>query len=245
MPDRAARPQQPRWVSGVGDKPVRQPLSRRRIVLAALALVEREGIGALTMRGVASALGVTPMSLYNHVADKAELLDLMLDYVLGDVVRESAGDTGTWEERLRAVARRNHDLWQRHRVFAQVYVDGVTLGPNGLANMEHTVGILRDAGFDDDEAASAFVALWHFVLGSILVGPAKPVDRGRRDRRSEGTAESRIDAYFCALPVEDIPNVAAVAGHFTGGEFEFGLELMLNGLRRRLEARRHTPPTPR
>lgn len=205
-------------------------------MLAALALTEEEGIAALTMRRVATALEVTPMSLYNHVTDKAELLDLMLDYVLGDVVRASVGDTGSWDERLRAVVRRNHYLWQKHPVFAQVYLDGVTVGPHGLANIERIVGILRQAGFSDKDAADAFFSLWHFSVASILVGPAQPVERERRTGRSDGTRQGRIDTYFSALPVDEIPHVAAVALHLNPDCFEFGLELLIAGLRGRLEA---------
>lgn len=227
----------PRWVTDdLPDKPVRQPLSRRRIVLAALALAESEGMAAITMRRVATTLEVTPMSLYNHVADKAELLDLMLDYVIGDLVRASANDTGSWEDRLRAVARRNHDLWKRHPVFAQVYVDGVTIGPYGLANIERIVGILRDAGFRDEDAAEAFFVLFHYSVASILVGPAKPVDPSRRDSRSDGTVDSIVDLYFSALPRTEIPNVVAAVPHMPRDAFEFGLELLIDGLRQRLAA---------
>lgn len=237
MVDRRPRPpDRPRWITAeAADKPVRQPLSRRRIILAALALAEKEGIAALSMRRVAAALDVTPMSLYNHVADKAELLDLMLDYVLGDVVRDSANDTGTWEERLRAVVCRNYEVWRQHPVFARVYVDGVTIGPNGLANMERVVGILREAGLPDHDAAHAFMALWHLMVGSILVSPVRPIDRSHVRRRGSG-AEDRVAVYFSALPPREIPNVVAVADRFSARSFEYGLDLFVVGLHERLRA---------
>ena len=213
---------------------MRQPLSRRRIVHAALALAETEGLAGLTMRSVAASLDVTPMSLYNHVADKAELLDLMLDYVIGDVVRACEHDTGTWDERLEALVRRYHALWERHPVFAQVYLDGVTIGPYGLANMENIMALLREAGLDHAEAAGAFSTLWHFSVASMLVGRAQPPDRSKRGGHSDGTRQGLIDTYFCALPVEAIPNVAAVAPYLVGDCFEFGLGLFLDGLRARL-----------
>lgn len=234
MSDRRPRPpERPRWITDdVPDKPVRQPLSRRRIILAALALAEKEGIGALSMRRLAAALDVTPMSLYNHVADKAELLDLMLDYVLADVVRASVHDTGTWEERLRAVVHRNYETWRQHSVFARVYVDGVTIGPNGLANMERVVGLLREAGLPDHDAAHAFMALWHLIVGSILVSPVRPVDRSQVQRR--GSRNDRVAVFFSALPPREIPNVVAVADHFSGRSFEYGLDLFVVGLHDRL-----------
>jgi len=208
MPDRSTKsaPSRPRWITNdVEDKPVRQPLTRRRVVLAALGIAEEEGLAALTMRRVAAALQVTPMSLYNHVADKAELVDLMLDYVLGDVARASAGDTGTWDERLRILARRNHDVWLRHPGFVRVYAEGVTLGPYGLANTERCVALLREAGFTDEDAADGLRVLWNYTIASVLVAPVRPVDRSERDVRSDGTAESRIRTYFGPCPQQRSP----------------------------------------
>jgi TetR/AcrR family tetracycline transcriptional repressor len=208
--------------------------------MAGLALVEAEGLDALTMRRLAAALDVTPMSLYNHVADKAELIDVMLDYVIGDIVKACAEDQGTWEERLRALVRRNYQLWLSHPGLARIYTEGVTMGPNGLAQVEYALGILREAGFDDEDAADAFYLLWHYQVASVLVARARPVDAARRTGRSDGTGESRVRLYFSALPTSEIPNVVALAGHLDGGNFEFGLDILLSGLRARLAG----PPAP-
>jgi AcrR family transcriptional regulator len=236
LPERAGgSPDGPRWLTDDADAPARPPLTRRRIVMAGLALVEAEGLNALTMRRLAAALHVTPMSLYNHVADKAELIDVMLDYVIGDIVKACAEDQGTWEDRLRALVRRNYQLWLRHPGLARIYTEGVTMGPNGLAQVEHALAILREAGFNDEDAADAFYLLWHYQVASVLVGRARPVDAAMRTGRSDGSAESRIRLYFSALPVGDIPNVIALASHLDGGNFEFGLEVLLSGLRARLD----------
>lgn len=241
MPERAGGSTDgPRWLTDDVDVPARPPLTRRRIVMAGLALVEAEGLDALTMRRLAAALDVTPMSLYNHVADKAELIDVMLDYVIGDIVKACAEDTGTWEDRLRALVRRNYQLWLRHPGLARVYTEGVTMGPNGLAQVEHALGILREAGFSDKDAANAFYLLWHYQVASVLVGRPRPVDAAMRSGRSDGSAESRIRLYFAALPMGEIPNVVALAPHLDGANFEFGLEVLLSGLRARLAG----PPVP-
>lgn len=227
----------PRWLSPEDDdSPARPPLTRRRIVLAALALVEAQGLEALTMRRVAHELGVTPMSLYNHVSDKAELVDLMVDLILGEVVAEPLGDDEDWEEVLRTLARRTYRTWQAHPGFARVYTDGVTIGPNGLVNVEQALDALRRAGFTDEDAARGFFVLYHYVVSSLLIAPAKPVSLQARDRRSDGSAASRIELYFSALPEEEIPNVAAVAGDLAGNDFEFGLDVVIAGLRSRLKA---------
>lgn len=240
MPERAGGSDGPRWITDDLDAPARPPLTRRRIVMAGLALVEAEGLDALTMRRLAATLDVTPMSLYNHVADKAELIDVMLDYVIGDIVKACAEDEGTWEERLRALVWRNYELWRQHPGLARVYTEGVTMGPNGLAQVEYVIGLLRDAGFNDEDAADAFFLLWHYQVASVLVARARPVDPARRAGRSDGTSESRIRLYFSALPMSEIPNVVALAEHLDGGNFEFGLEVLLSGLRARLAG----PSTP-
>src|SRR5215210_1429095 len=190
-PNRSAKgSSRPRWITHDADeKPVRQPLTRRRVVMAALALAEEEGLEAITMRRVAASLQVTPMSLYNHVADKAELVDLMLDYVIGEDVQVPVDDSGTWQERLTRLMRRNHDLWRRHPGFARVYTEGVTLGPYGLEHTERCVRVLREAGFTDPDAAEGLRVLWNYTIASVLVAPVRPVDRAQRDGRSDGTAE--------------------------------------------------------
>lgn len=237
---------QARWITDVTqDKPVRQPLSRRRVVLAALALAEQEGLEAVTMRRVAAELDVTAMSLYNHVADKAELLDLMVDYVIGDVVRASGEDAGPWDERLRTWVLRNRDLWRQHPMFARIYTEGVTIGPHGLANIERGVGILREAGLSDRDAGGAFLVLWRYTLGSVLLAPARPVDPSHRVGPRDETPQGRIETYFSALPMEEIPNVVAGLAHFAGGSFDLGLELIICGLRERVAAADATVVKPR
>ncbi len=232
----------PRWLGLEEDEPpARQPLSRRRIVLAALSLVEEHGLEGLTMRRVASALDVTPMSLYNHVSDKAELIDLMVDFILADVVTAARDAQGAWTDKVRVLARHTYDVWRAHPGFARVYMDGVTIGPNGLANIERMIGLLRDAGFSDQDAAHGFFLLYHYVISSMLVASARPASLQARDQRSDGTRESRLSLYFSALPEEDIPNVAAVAGNLAGADFEFGLDVLLAGLQTRLGNERRSP----
>ena len=204
------------------------------IVEAALDIVERQGLASLTMRRVAAEVGASPMALYNHVADKAELIDLMVDAIVGDVVEGSKHDTGDWVDKMRAVTRRNHAVWGAHPGFAVVYTEGVTIGPNGLANMEHPIQVLRDAGFDDADAAFAFLMLYHYSIASLLIAPVKALDPGERASRSDGTLQDQVRRYFGAAPPEQIPNVLRVAPWLVQDSFEFGLEVILHGLQQRL-----------
>lgn len=205
-------------------------------MLAALALVEEHGLEALTMRRVATELHVTPMSLYNHVSDKAELVDLMVDFIVGDIVAGAADDRGDWIAHIRASARRSYRIWRAHSGFARVYCEGVTVGPNGLANIERNIRILREAGFTDQDAADAFLVLYRYVISSLVVAPAKPVGLRDRATRSDGSGQDRINKYFSALPADQIPNVTATAAYMSGDDFEFGLDILLAGLQARLAA---------
>jgi AcrR family transcriptional regulator len=205
-------------------------------VLAALALVEEHGLDALTMRRVASDLHVTPMSLYNHVADKSELVDLMVDLILGDVVSIGLDSDSPWTEQLRTICRRTHETWRAHPGLARVYSSGVTIGPNGLANIERVIRILRAAGFSDQDAADGFFLMYRYMVASLLMGRTLPVRTKDRPKRSDGSGQDRIEKYFSALPSDQIPNTAAVAALLSGDDFEFGLNVMMTGLEARLAA---------
>lgn len=215
----------------------RPTLSRPRIVAAALELVEDRGLDALTMRAVASALGVTPMSLYNHVAHKAELIDLMADDIIGGIVRDAAQDTGDWESRLRALAHRHFAAWRERPNFIKVYVDGVTVGPNGLRNMELTLAALHQGGLDDPDGAAAFEMLYQWIVSTLLIAPARTVQRTPLVATGRAaTAEDRINRYFSALPIDEIPNVEATVMHLAGDHIDFALDIIIDGLKARASA---------
>ena len=142
-----ARSARPTWV-GVDpsqDETPRPPLTRPRVVRTALRLVDDHGLPALTMRALATELQVSPMALYNHVRDKDELVDLMVDLMLGEV--DSAATTGDWAVQLRALVCSYHQVLCAHPGLARVYGTQVRIGPNGLLIMERLLGLLLQAGF--------------------------------------------------------------------------------------------------
>jgi AcrR family transcriptional regulator len=231
-------PDQPRWLPRDDEEvPPRPALTRRRIVQTALNLVEEHGLDALTMRRVASALKVTPMSLYNHVSDKKELVDLMVDFLIGDVVAKSAADEGDWEAKLRAQTLRNYRTWRDHPGIVGVYVEGVNMGPNGLENSERAIGLLRHAGFSDEEAAGAFLLLYRWSMATVLVAPARPVSRKQPAPKGPKSKKERISTYFSALPLQEIPNIEATAVYLVGTSIDFGLDIIFAGLKARLAAK--------
>jgi AcrR family transcriptional regulator len=221
-PSRAsrARVDRPTWV-GVDpsqDEIPRPALTRPRVVRAALRLADQHGLPELTMRALATALQVSPMALYNHVRDKDELIDLLVDLILGEVDLSAAA--GDWAAQLRALLCSYHRVLTAHPGLARVYSTRVRLGPHHLRVMERGIGLLLHAGFPPAEAADAFFALYTYTVGYHQMGRVDPLD-------------------YAALPPDQIPAITAVTAHLSGlrqpGRFEYGLDTLLNGL---------TPPTP-
>ncbi|MGH3930007.1 MAG: TetR/AcrR family transcriptional regulator [Pseudonocardiaceae bacterium] len=203
------------------------PLTRPRIVRAALRLVDDRDLAALTMRALATELKVSPMALYNHVHDKEELLDLMLDLVLGEVDRSVT--EGDWLAQLRALVCSFHQALSAHRHLARVYGSRIRIGPNGLLLIERAVGLLLHAGFSPQDAANALLALFTFTVGIHQMGSIAPFPSTPSQDETE---------YYLALPPEQVPAIRAVSPHLGGvrqpGVFEYGLDTLLTGLRSRL-----------
>lgn len=224
------RPDQPMWV-GVDpseDEMRPPPLTRARIVRAALRLIDDRGLVALTMRALATELKVSPMALYNHVRDKEELLDLTLDLMLGEV--NCTITDGDWLAQLRALVCSFDRVLRAHHHLARVYsTTEVRIGPNGTRIIERTIGLLRDAGFSDPDAADAFMTLYSYTVGRHQI---------RQIATSAGAAPQDAAAYYPALPAEQIPSIRAVSPYLGGprkpGVFEYGVDLLLTGLQTKL-----------
>ena len=196
------------------DEQRRPSLSRPRIVRAGLRLVNEKGLSALTMRALAAELEVSPMALYNHVRDKEELVDLMVDLMLGEV--DCCAGTGDWAGDLRAVVFSYHQALSAHPRLARIYSSRVCLGPHGLALIERTLALLLAGGFAPPAAADAFFALYTYTVGFHQMGD--------------------IDALeYSALPPDQIPSIVALSRHLRGvrrsGGFEYGLDTLLAGMR--------------
>ncbi len=203
-----------------GTRPL--PLSRPRVVRAALHLVDEKGLAALTMRALANELEASPMALYNHVRDKDELVDLMVDLMLGEVDTSATG--GDWLTQLRALVRSYRQaLVSHHQLARGAYSSRVRIGPNGLLIMERAIGLLLQGGFSSSEACDAFFALYTYTAGFQLMGHIAPM----RDTTSG-------PEYYPPLPSEQIPAITAVNQYLDGvhrpGRFDYGLELLLAGI---------------
>jgi TetR/AcrR family tetracycline transcriptional repressor len=200
----------------------RRPLSRRRILEAAVRFVDREGLEALSMRKLGSELGVEAMSLYNHVPNKGALLDGMVEVLLGEleVPREDEG----WERRVREAYRAFRRLAHEHPNVFPLLVTRPPDTMDGIWLVEEFLKTLREAGFDPETALYAFRA-----LSSYASGYAMAEIRGF----AMEPAGARLGAV--ALSGDDFPNIHELEAPLRNvdhdAEFEFGLDLILTGLK--------------
>ncbi|MFD1147155.1 TetR/AcrR family transcriptional regulator [Saccharothrix hoggarensis] len=214
----------------VGD---RVPLSRDRVLRAAAAIADARGVGALTMRSLADGLGVKPMSLYHHVANKDEILDGIVDLVFSRIELPTPG--GDWRHEMRRRARSARDVLRRHPWAIGLLESRAAPGPATLRHHDATIGTLRRAGFPVDLTAHAFALLDSYVYGFAVQEAALPF-QGGPDTAADVTAE-----IMRHLRPEEYPHLVEMAtehvlrpGYDFGDEFEFGLDVILDALARRL-----------
>jgi AcrR family transcriptional regulator len=208
----------------------RAPLSRDQVLRAAVTLADEGGIGALSMRKLGQALGVEAMSLYNHVADKGDLLDGMIDVVFGEIGLPS-GDDG-WKQAMRRRAISAREVLGRHRWAIGLMESRRSPGPATLRHHDAVLGCLRVAGFSVELTAHAYSLLDSYIYGFALQEASLPFDTG------EEAAQVAQD-ISAMMPGGEYPYLAEIAavhviqpGYQYGQEFETGLDLILDALER-------------
>jgi AcrR family transcriptional regulator len=208
----------------------RTPLTRERILRAAVALADRDGVGALSMRRLAGELGVEAMSLYHHVAGKDALLDGMVDLVFGEIELPAAGAGWKTAMRRRAVSARV--ALRRHPWAINLMESRRTPGPANLRHHDAVIGCLRQAGFSVALTARAYSLLDAYIYGFAVQEASLPFDT------PEETAEV-AQAIMAELSAGTYPHLAELAsehvlqpGFDYGDEYEAGLDLILDGLER-------------
>lgn len=210
-------------------KPERAPLTRERVLQAALDLADERGIEALSMRELGRRLGVEAMSLYNHVSNKDDVLDGMLDLVIGEIDLP-AGEVG-WREAMRRRAVSARQVFGRHPWASALNDSRQSSGPARLRYFEWMIGTLRRAGFSIELALHAFSALDSYVHGF-----------GRQQLNVAATGDDRraaAEAFLAAAPVAEFPYLSEVITDYMlqvdrdeEADFAFGLGLLLDGLER-------------
>lgn len=231
----------PWWPVERGRSAERAPLTREQIVAAALRVVDAEGLDALSMRRLGKELDAGATSIYWHVKDKDELLDLVLDGVIGEVSFAADDASGPWRERVADIARDLRRVLIRHRNIAAVLGSRVTVGPNALAGVDHLVGVFRGAGFDGRDLVLAYSTVLNFAVG-FAVFEVRGVSGSMAEGRTLDELQEVMAAMLSSLPVGRFPNIVAMAPAMIGmtddDQFEFGLRRLLDGLEADLERRR-------
>jgi len=207
----------------------RPPLSRERVLRAAMLLADREGVEALTMRKLARELGVEAMTLYYYVAKKGEILDGIGDLVASEIELPS-GEVG-WKAAVRQRAISAHEVLLRHPWASMLWVSSMTIGPGRLRYMDAGLRAYREAGFSPALTEQAFHAVENHIVGFTLQEIDFPVAR-------EQVVEAGA-SFLEKLPAEAYPYLAEHVqqhlegpGHVNEGDFEFALDLILDGIER-------------
>jgi AcrR family transcriptional regulator len=218
-------------------------LSIDQIVEAAIVVADAEGLTAVTMRRVARALGVVPMTLYTYVPGKAELLDLMLDALYSQMGQAGAEASdvaaGPWRQRLEAIARANRTLFKAHPWAAAISTVRPPLGPGLMGKYERELRALDGLGLSDVEMDAALTFLLSFVRSCALAeaeARAAMRESGEDDRQwweANAPLLARVlDAavYPIAARVGAVVGAAHGAAYSPDHAFEFGLQRVLDGL---------------
>ena len=211
----------------------RVPLSRERVLGAAVSLADEDGIEALTMRELGLRLGFEAMSLYNHVANKDDILDGMVDLVVSEI--DLPSDSVDWKEAMRRRAISAQSVFSRHPWASALIDSRESSGPARLRYFDWMIGTLRRAGFTLEMTAHALSVLDSYIYGfgrqQLNVSP-----------EGDATPEEMAEAFLRAIPADEYPDLremvvdhAMKSGYDEGADFRFGLDLILDGLQKLLD----------
>ena len=205
----------------------RQTLTRDRIIEAAVAYADEYGIEALSMRKLGAELEVEAMSLYNHVGNKDDIYDGMIDYVFASIPLPDPGTT--WQESIRSIGVAGMDALTTHGWVVSLLMVRGNFGPSALRFTDAVIGILTEAGFSDEDAHHAWQMLSSHTMGYAFQAGANPT----------GMHKEHLDVEAALAAVGDhFPNVARLAPLLAqceyGSEYAFGLEIIIDGLAARL-----------
>ncbi|MFR9802318.1 TetR/AcrR family transcriptional regulator [Pseudonocardia sp. RS010] len=208
----------------------RRSLSREAIVEAAMGVLGKEGIDGVSMRRVATELATGAASLYAHVANKDELVELLFDEVAAEIPLPEP-DPERWREQVTQLWVDTRAVLMRYRDIARAALRSVPPGPNALRVTETTMRLLRLGGIPDDAVAWSADVVGLYVSASAVEGSGRARDEayGRWDDRSR-----QLQDYVAALPADRFPTLVALLPRLSSGtdeeRFRFGLDLLVGGL---------------
>lgn len=212
----------------------RVPLSKERVLSAAITLADEGGIESLSMRKLAQKLGVEAMSLYYHVANKDDILDGMVDIVFSEI--DLGSDRANWKVAMRQRAISMRKVLAVHPWATIMMQSRVNPGPALLKHHDAVIGTLRKSGFPVETAAHAFSAMDAYIYGFAMQEETLPFDT---PEEVAVIAQSFLEQF----PIDEYPHLAELTiehilqpDYDYGNEFEFGLDLILDGFERLVEA---------
>lgn len=208
----------------------RTPLSRDRVLHAAIKVADRDGIDSLSMRKLGQEVGVEAMSLYNHVRNKEDILNGMVDVVFSEIDLPSNGADWFNEMRQRAISARQ--ALKRHPWAIGLMESRVQPGPATLRHHDSVLRNLRESGFSIEMAAHAYSVLDSYIYGFTLNELSLPFDSSEEVAEVAGNILRESSAgdypYLTEMAIDRVMK----AGYDYGDEFEFGLNLILDGLKK-------------
>jgi AcrR family transcriptional regulator len=223
---------------GGGRTRARRTLSTDAIVATALRIADEDGVDAVSMRRIASELKVGTMSLYHHVADKDELIELMADAISGELLvpGEILGD---WREALRAIAHRTREAFVRHPWLIDTAGSRPLVTPNQLRHIEQSVAVVADLDIDRDTAIAMVMATDDYTIGHVF-RRIRIGDAGGDSPFSSPEDRARVRALLDTGEFPRLADALAAGADLTPPRdtFEAGLEWLFDGMQAVLDARR-------
>jgi AcrR family transcriptional regulator len=221
-------------------KPVREPLTLERVLSAAVELADASGIGALTMRSLAEVVGVKPMSLYHHVANKEQILDGLVDVAFAEIALPAA--TGDWRKEMYRRASSAREVLGRHPWAIGLLESRSTPGPATLRHHNAVLATLREGRFSVPMAAHAYALLDSYIYGfalqeATLALPRPESSESMVSSESMASMAEAANAFLEQMPPGEYPYLVEMAtehvmqpGYEFGHEFDFGLNVILDAL---------------
>jgi AcrR family transcriptional regulator len=214
----------------MNDQDRRPPLTHERVVTQALTIIVQDGVAALTMRTLATRLGVVPGALYRHVRNKEQLHDLVLDGVLAEVDTD-LDPSLPWTQQLKVLAQRLRAVLEDHPGVAGILKTRDPLGPHSLALAEALLAPLQAAGFPDRQASLAFFLLIDYTIGFAVSSPPTSVNE---QRLRDPATRAQLHQFFRSLPADRFPALVALGEHVwvdnRDERFTAGLDVLVDGL---------------
>ncbi|MFI6226039.1 TetR/AcrR family transcriptional regulator [Micromonospora echinospora] len=208
-------------------EPARQ-LSRERVLRAAVGIADARGLAGLTMRSLAAELDAKPMSLYHYIRNKDELLDALVDGVFAEIELPKVG--GDWRAEVRRRSLSARTVLARHPWALTLVESRTSPGPANLRHHDAMLGTLRAGGFSLPMAAHAYAIIDAYVYGFVLQEASLPFDNADSADAVAGTIMEGFAAGEYPHLVELATQHVQQPGYHFGGQFEFGLDLILDAL---------------